>query len=184
MAKIGLQYPAFATLEEAPVTGVIGKAISANIAITVSDVKLYGDDGIAESDRGFQSGTVDLNTTELSLEHNGILLGHTINTETGELIANGNDVPPYVKFGFIGRKRVNNQDTYRAIILQKVQFGEPSDEHATKGETVEFGTQTIQGVVMLDEEGNWKRENTFETLEEAKTYVETAVGITPGGLEE
>ena len=61
MAKIGLQYPAFATLETVPVTGVLGEAITANIAITVSDVKLYGDDAVAESDRGFQTGNYRLN---------------------------------------------------------------------------------------------------------------------------
>lgn len=178
MAKIGLQYPAFATLETVPVTGVLGEAVNANIAITVSDVKLYGDDGVAESDRGFQSGTVDLTTTELSIEHLGALLGHEVST--GELVANADDIPPYCKFGFIGRKRVDNVDSFRAVVLQKVQFGEPSDENSTKAETITFGTPTIQGTILTDEDGVWKREKSFSTLSEAKTYIDTEVGITSG----
>lgn len=176
MAKIGLQYPAFATLETVPVTGVLGEAITANIAITVSDVKLYGDDAVAESDRGFQTGTIDLTTTELSIDHLGALLGHEVTT--GELVAKADDIPPYCKIGFIGRKRVDNVDSFRAVVLQKVQFGEPADENSTKGETMAFGTPTIQGTILTDAQGVWKKEKSFPTLAEAETYVDTEVGIT------
>lgn len=176
MAKIGLQYPAFATLETVPVTGVLGEAVTANIAITVSDVKLYGDDGVAESDRGFQSGTIDLTTTEMSIEHLGALLGHEVTT--GKLVANATDIPPYTKFGFIGRRRVDNVDSFRAVVLHKVQFGEPADENTTKGETMAFATPTIQGTILPDDSGDWKTEQSFTTLAEAKTFIDTEVGIT------
>ena len=177
MAKIGLKYPAFATIETTPKTGVIGKAVTANIAITVSDVKLFGDDGVAESDRGFQSGTIDLTTTELSTEIQATLLGHAYDDIKKEMTASGTDVPPYVKFGIYGRKRVDGVDMYRAIILQKVQFGEPADENETKGETMAFGTPTLQGNIMLDSSGVWKKETTVATEELAIAYINTALGI-------
>ena len=53
MAKIGLKYPVYKTDSAA---GVIGKAIQADISITVNDVKLYADDAVAESDKSFQNG--------------------------------------------------------------------------------------------------------------------------------
>ena len=182
MAKIGLRYPTVKTLTGTPKTATIGKAVTANISITASDVKQYGDDGVAESDRGFQDGTVDLTTTELSAEHNALLLGHKI-TEEGELIANAEDIPPYVMFGFCAAKRVDGKNKYRAIILQKVQFGEPNDEHKTKGENLEFGDSSISGTILVDESGNWKKEQTFDTFDLAKSYINTALGIveTPVG---
>ena len=176
MAKIGLQYPAFATLETTPVKGVLGEAVTANVAITVSDVKLYGDDGVAESDRGFQSGTIDLTTTDISIEYLGALLGHEV--DEGKLVANATDIPPYTQFGFIGRRRVDNVDSFRAVVLHKVQFGEPTDEYSTKGETMAFGTPTIQGTILPDEDGDWKTEQSFETVAEAKTFINTELGIT------
>lgn len=179
MANIGLKRPSFATLESVPKTGVIGKAISADIAITASDVKLYGDDGVAESDRGFQSGTVSVNVTDLSTENQAILLGHDID-ESGEMVANASDIPPYVKFGFYGRKRVAGADSFRAIVLHKVQFGEPSDENATKGETITFGTPTIEGTILTDDDGNWKSEQTFETEALAQDYLDDKLGIVKG----
>ena len=45
MAKIGLRYPVY---KGATTQGVIAKAIQADIAITVNNVKLYADDAIAE----------------------------------------------------------------------------------------------------------------------------------------
>ena len=176
MAKIGLKYPAFATIGDVVETGTIGKAVTSNLNITVSDVKLFGDDGVAESDRGFQSGTIELTTTDLSTEVQGTLLGHEV-TE-GKLVAKASDLPPYVKFGFYAMKQVNNVRSWRAIILHKVQFGEPSDENTTKGETVAFGTPSITGTILTDDNGAWKTEQTFETESEARTFVNTELGIT------
>ena len=63
MAKIGLKYIVYKT---ATAQGVVGKAIQADIAITANNVKLSADDGIAEVDNGYQSGTITLGIDDLS----------------------------------------------------------------------------------------------------------------------
>lgn len=175
MAKIGLKYPVYKTEDS---QGVIGKAIQADISITVNNVPLYADDALAENDRTFQNGTLTLGVDDLSDEVYATLLGHEINQETGEIIANGSDVSPFVGVGFYGTKRVNNVNKYRAIWLPRVQFGEPNDTNTTKGETVTWNTPVIEGVIMLDDDGNWKHEQTFDTEDEAKAYLEEKAGIT------
>lgn len=177
MAKIGLKYPAYATLETTPKKGVIGKAVTANVSITVSDVKLFGDDAVAETDRSFQSGTVDLTITELSDVVQAALLGHAYDALTKEMVAKATDIPPYAKFGFYARKRVDGVDKFRAVVLHKVQFGEPNDENATKGETLSFGTHTIQGTIMVDDESAWKTEKTVDTEALAIAFINTELGI-------
>ena len=67
MAKLGLKYPVYAIGTESGSSisyadgGVIAKAISANIAITTSDVKLFADDvsesGMQELDMAGSSGS-------------------------------------------------------------------------------------------------------------------------------
>ena len=69
MAKIGLRYPVYKTTST---SGVIGKAIQADISITVNDVKLYADDVVSESDKSFQSGTILLEFDDLSDTHTGL----------------------------------------------------------------------------------------------------------------
>ena len=172
MAKIGLKYPVYKT---ATSEGVIGKAIQADISISVSEAKLYADDGIAESDKSFQSGTITLGIDDLSDTIQSDFLGHTVND--GEIIAKGSDSNPFVSIGFYGVKKVNGIRKYRAIWLKKVQFAEPSDTHATKGETLAFATPTLEGTIMLDDSGEWKNEKTFNTEAEAIAYLQAKSGV-------
>ena len=175
MAKIGLRYPVYKT---ATAEGVIGKAIQADINITVNDVKLYADDAIAETDKSFQGGTITLGIDDLSDTIQANLLGHTVSD--GEITAAENDVAPYASIGFYAVKRVNNVDKYRAIWLRKVQFAEPSDTNATKGETVTFATPTIEGTIMLDDSRpvrQWKDEKTFASEAEAIAYLQAKSGV-------
>jgi phi13 family phage major tail protein len=174
MAKIGLKYPVY---KGATTEGVIGKAIQADIEITINDVKLYADDGIAESDKSFQSGTITLGIDDLSDTIQEEFLGHTVGTDPAEIVAKGTDESPYVGIGFYGIKKVSGVKKYRAIWLPKVQFGEPSDANATKGESLEFATPTLEGTIMLDDDGAWKYEQTFAAEADAIAYLETKAGI-------
>lgn len=177
MATIGLKYPVY---KGETSQGVIGKAIQADISIEVNDVKLYADDAIAESDKSFSSGTITLGIDDLSDTIQTDLLGHAVDAETDEIIAKGTDDSPYVGIGFYGTKKVGGVRKYRAIWLPKVQFAEPADTNATKGEIIEFQTPTLEGTIMLDDDGAWKYEQTFTTEAEAKTYLENKAGITSG----
>jgi phi13 family phage major tail protein len=172
MAKIGLRYPVY---KGATSEGVIAKAIQADIAITINDVKLYADDVIAESDKSFQSGTITLGIDDLSDAVQTALLGHAVSD--GELTASGTDDPPYVSIGFYGVKKVSGARKYRAIWLTKVQFAEPSDTNKTKGETLEFNTPVLEGTIMLDDSGNWKNEKTFDTEAQAIAYLQSKSGV-------
>lgn len=176
MAKIGLKYPVY---KSASKSGVIAKAIQADISISVNDVKLYADDAIAESDKSFQSGLISLGIDELSAAIQADFLGHTADGQTGEITAKGGDGSPYVGIGFYGAKKVSGARKYRAIWLPKVQFAEPADSNKTQGETVEFNTPVLEGTIMLDDDGNWKKENTFDTEAEAIAYLQDKAGILP-----
>lgn len=173
MAKIGLRYPAYKTPTK---TGVIGKAVTANITVNSNDAKLYGDDTVAESDTSWRDGTIALTTTDLPSTALADLLGHTTDVG-GETVYNIDDVAQDVMFGFYGVSKVNGVQKYRAVILTRVKFKEPNDNNATKGENVAFQTHDLEGLIMADAEGNWKKEQTFETATLAKEYIDTELGI-------
>lgn len=189
MGKIGLKYPVYAVATETTSAigysggAVLAKGITANIAIETNDVKLYADDAVAESDHSFSSGTVSFTVDDLTNTAQVALLGYTEGSTidatlgTKELIASGTDSPAYVGFGFYGKKIVSGVSKWRAIWLKKVQFSEPADEMQTKGETVEFGTTTLEGTIMVAADGKWKEEGTFDTEAEAVSYLNTKSGI-------
>ena len=178
MAKIGLKNFLFGVLtEQSDGTATYStaqkpaKAISCNVSIKNNEAKLYADDGLAESDTSFQSGTVSLGIDDENDAMLSTLLGHTY--AEGEIVRNGNDVAPYVGLGRIITKIVNNVYKYKVEFLFKVKFAEPSQENNTKGESVEFGTSTIEGQVAKLQDGRWSDAKTFNTEAEAQAYLES-----------
>lgn len=188
MAKIGLKYPVYSPATETASaisygTGaVLAKAISANIAIENNDVKLYADDGIAEIDSSFASGTVTIGIDDLYDTAKVSLLdyvaGAVVDAVTGaKELSVGTASPAYVGFGFYGKVVRNKVAYWRAIWLKKVQFSEPSDELATKGENVEFSTPELEGTIMMAADGKWKEEGTFSTEAAAKAWLDGKCGL-------
>ena len=178
MAKIGLRNFLFGVLtEQSDGSASYGeaikpaKAISCSVSITNNEAKLYADDGLAESDTSFQSGTVSLGVDNEDNTVMATLLGHTLSG--GELVRTSNDTAPYVGLGRIVTKMVNGVYKYKVEFLYKVKFAEPSQDDTTKGENLEFGTSTIEGQVACLADGRWSCSKTFNTMDDAQTYLES-----------
>lgn len=181
MAKIGLQNFLFGILtEQSDGTATYGdavkpaKAISCKVDISNNDAKLYADDSLAESDTTFQSGTVTLGIDDEDDVVLATLLGHEITS--GEMIRKATDIAPYVCLGRILTKIVGGVYKYKVEFLYKVKFSEPSQDNSTKGESVEFGTSELTGLVSSLANGVWSATKTFDTMAEAKTYLNSFFG--------
>lgn len=184
MAKIGLQNFLYGILTEASDGTATygagtkpGKAVSCNVSISSNDAKLYADNGLAESDTSFQSGTVSIEVDNADLTTQATLLGHTVSNE--EMVRKATDTAPYVALGRIVTKMVSGAYQYKVEFLSKVKFSEPSQENTTKGESVEFGTTTLEGIVSTLADGTWSKSKTFDTMTEAQTYLNGLFGSTP-----
>lgn len=180
MANIGLTNIWFANLTEAAdgtpsYDGAknLGKAVSCSVEITNNEATLYGDDGLAESDTSFASGSITLGVTDDNDTIFAPLLGHTIDEE-GEVVKTSTDVAPYVGVGRIVTKMVNGVYKYKVEFLYKCKFSEPSKDENTKGESIEFSTPSVEGVVAAlgDVNGTWSKSKTFDTKSDALTYLQ------------
>ena len=181
MAKIGLNNFRYGILTEAPDgTPSYGgakkpaKAVSCSVDITNNEAGLYADDGLAESDTSFQGGDVTMGIDDEDQATMAELLGHSI--VNGALIRNANDVAPYVGFGRIITKMVNNVYKYKVEFLYKTKFSEPSQDDTTKGESIEFGTSELSGKVAKLANDNWSESKTFNTKAEAIAFLEGLLG--------
>lgn len=178
MAKIGLNNFRYGILTEAT-DGTAsyggaktpGKAISCKVSIANNDAKLYGDDTLIESDTSFNNGNVTMGIDEDDNQTMADLLGHTVG-EDGEITRNSSDVAPYVGLGRVITKMVNGAYKYKVEFLYKVKFSEPSQDNATKGDKVDFATIEIEGTVNALANGMWSKAKTFDTKQEAITYLE------------
>jgi len=196
MATIGVSKPYYAkyNVVDGNVSysggGVMGKMTELEISIETSeDNNLYGDNGIAETDRTFSNGTLTASTTDLSQEVAKDLLGVVEReleeipgiTDTGvkELVFDDSQVTPYLGTGFIIKKMVNHMTRWRAIVLTKVMFSVPSDSATTQGESIEWQVPELSGTIMRDdsETHTWKREATFTTEAQAEVYIKHRLNI-------
>lgn len=196
MATIGLSKPYYAIYAEAGGVvsysdgAVMGKATEANISIeTTEDNNLYGDNGLAETDRRFANGTLTLSTTDLSQEVSKAILGLTEQAITGidgvtdtsvkELVYDDTQVTPYLGVGFIIKKKVNGAYKWRGVVLPKVMFSVPEDAATTQGESIEWQTPELTGTIMRDDSAThvWKKEATFTSEAQAEAYIKARLGI-------
>ena len=197
MATIGLSKPYYAIYAEAGGVvsysdgAVMGKATEANISIeTTEDNNLYGDNGLAETDRRFANGTLTLSTTDLSQEVSKAILGLTEQAITGidgvtdtsvkELVYDDTQVTPYLGVGFIVKKKVNGAYKWRGVVLPKIMFSVPEDAATTQGESIEWQTPELTGAIMRDDSAThaWKKEATFTSEAQAEAYIKARLGIT------
>lgn len=143
-----------------------------------NDAVDYGDNGAQETDKSVTGGTVSLEQNELTLEEKSMLLGHALDESKKELVYNVNDVAPYVGIGAIGTSRRSGTNVFVGKFYKKVQFGEPNDENSTKQETTTFGHDSIEGTILIPEDGIWKEEGEFGKESEAEAWLKKKVGIT------
>lgn len=179
MAKIGLNNFRYSKLTEAAdgTPSYDGakkpaRAISCNVEIENNSAVLYADDVVAESDTSFQSGKVTIGIDDEDQATMAAMLGHEVDETTGAMTRNANDVAPYIGFGRVIVKMINNVRKYKVEFLYKVKFGEPSQEDNTKGEELEFATSELEGTVSALANGDWSVSKTFDTSAEAITYLE------------
>lgn len=182
MAKTGIRYAVFAVATEASdgtITYADGACLSPvagfNGNINQSNGKDYGDDRVVATDNTVTGGTL---TVELNEDNDNIytmLLGHSKPTGSGDqpIQYKDTDVAPFVGCGAIGR----SGSQWVAKWYTKVQFHEPADDNATAQETITFNHVTLEGDILIPENGLWKERETFDTLAAAKTWLNGKAGI-------
>ena len=180
MARIGLKNFRYSLLDEnekviEPKT--LGKAIDCKVSLELNSAELYGDDGLCESDYTFNKGTVTITVDDDDDTILAPLLGHDI-SEDGEIVRKDTDVAPYIAFGRILTKIVGGIYKYKVEYLSKVKFKDTMPDEATKGESIEFTTVSIEGSVMRKTDGEWSKSKTFTTYKDASDYLDSLLTAT------
>lgn len=155
----------------------LGTSATFSITTTSNDAKDYGDNRVVETDTSVTGGSISLVLNEMQAELNAFLLGHTVDEDSGEVTFSQDDIAPFLGIGAIGTSRRNKMNKYIGKFYKKVQFKEPNDENATKQDTVSFSNTTLEGNMFVPEDGVWKEQCEFDTLDEAKEWLNAKVGI-------
>lgn len=194
MARVGLSKPFYAKYAYGGTPAVVSYSDGANFAkavelnIEVDDtepVRLYADNGVAESVSAFSNGTLTLTVDDLTLSETAALLGLTTSSSSspapvGTTLADlAENVPPMLGFGIVVKKIKGGQPKYLAIILPKVQFNVPADAAVTQGETVEFATQELTATIYKTDGDTpvWRKRGEFSTEADAIAWIQGELDI-------
>lgn len=153
------------------------KVIDEKFSAEFNSAELYADDALAETDYTFKKGSLSITVANDDDEKDAELMGNTI--AEGEVTKNITDTAPEVGYGHIVTKMVNGVRKYKVEFFPRVKFTKITTDAKTRGESVEFGTTSIEGVVYpLDAAmngypaGTWEKHQTFETEAEAEAYLD------------
>lgn len=196
MAGVGLSKPYYATYSVTAQGvsysngGLIGKATELTMTLDGNKSNmLYADNGAAESDNVFGGGTLSLGTDDLLPEATLGILGVEVETISNDAVTttgakwlkfNDKQDTPYVGFGGVLKKQINNQTKWVALVYPKIQFKNPGDDAITQGETIEWKTPKLEATLMRDDTTNheWRRiSSPLDSEEEAEGLVKGFLGL-------
>ena len=133
----------------------IGNAVSVDINPTTQKAALYGDDMAVATATSMGEITVTIETTDIPLEDQAILLGATYDSTKSSLIFKSSDVAPYVGLAFESEK---HDGGIRCMKLLKGKFAPTQETINTKGENIDFQVPKIEGVfVARQSDSGWKQ---------------------------
>lgn len=102
---------------------------------------LFADDGPMETATTLGKIEVEIKKNELTAAERAALLGHQTDSK-GAIVYAADDVPPWVAIGF---RTLKSNGKYRYVWLYKGRFSDPEEQNETKGDGVNFQTDTIKG---------------------------------------
>lgn len=160
----------------------LGKLISVSTAPTAFDVKLYGDDGVAESAKGVTNVALTINTTTVPIELAETLFGNTYtsatSSEPAQVAKASDDNAPYVGFGFIYAEMVDGTSNYYVKFYPKVKFAAPSESFNTQGETIAFGTPSLTATAENDAiQGYYELTEKFSSASAAAAELKSLLSV-------
>jgi len=180
---MGLKYMAWAKQATEPSNAVptyeagkvIGKMVSANLAIESNEGELYADDMLAEYINEFKSAEFTAEVNNIPLADQATLYGATYASD--EFKATYTDTPPFGAIGGIQILLVGGVRKFRAWFFPKVRATMPDWDATTRGDSISFGTQPIQMKVMTPAYGPWYYLKEFTTEAAAQAYVDSKLGV-------
>ena len=193
MAYKGLAYPVFAPIESESANGIkykaggfVGRAMEYELDPTYADTSEYSDMNDLDPDEEFAFADITLKTAETSGDFERGVMGAE---QSSEEVAVDNDIESTVfamtglihtdiskksliGLGLIRPLRYRGTTSWVMTWLYKVYILSIKDNTETKGKDINYSTPEIKARSLPANNGNWKKDMTFGSLAEARSYLE------------
>ena len=120
--------------------------IRADISENRDDVKFYADDHQIDAENEMTGVSVSLELSNMTDALEKAFLGYK--SGTGDELHVTSADAPFVGVGFRKKERFKGAITYKGYWIYKIQFSKDTDSTQTKGENIDFQTESISGSAM------------------------------------
>lgn len=120
----------------------LGHARRAEITKETETVTVYGDNKAVATRTKLKSLELEIETTDIPLEDQSFLLGHSFDSVTGAMTAGGDDNAPYVAVLFEATKMTGGSIFYK---LYKGKFAETDESYGTQENSMEPKSPSMKG---------------------------------------
>lgn len=179
MASYGAKYPYFNTIAseaevEIPTYGEdnavnIGKLVKADLTVSLASGKLYADDALSESVDEFSSGTIAMETDDMTDTVAATVYGAT--SSDGEVSYKAGDSAPLGGLAYYKVLMRNGVKLFKGYFYPRVKAVLGNDTAQTKGDSITFGTNSTSFTVYRCNSDEWRRTKEFTAEAEAKAWV-------------
>ena len=154
--------------------------VKADLSIELASGKLYADDELAESVDEFVSGSVAMETDDMTDDNAAVVYGATV--EDGTVHYNVADDPPEGGYGYLKKLMRNRKVLYKVYFYPLVKAVLGNDSAATKSNSITFGTTTTTLTIFACETGEWRGTHEAATEDKALAWLKAQFGAAaPGG---
>lgn len=174
MAEFGANYPVFKK-DGASAGVVLGRLVAANLTVNLASGELYADDQLAEQLSEFASGSLAMETDDLEDENAKEIYG--CNVSDGVVTYNKGDTAPLGKLGYYKVLMRKGVKYYKAYVYPRVRAALGNDNAQTRGSSITFQTTATTFTVFCDDNGDWRKTETFSTAADAISFLNTQCGI-------
>lgn len=178
MAEFGANYPCFKA-DSAEAGVVLGKLVAANLTVTLASGELYADDSLAEQASEFASGSIAMETDDLTDDNAEEIYGCTVTD--GVVIYNKDDNAPRGALGYYKVLMRSGVKYYKGYFYPQVRAAIGNDNAQTRGSSITFNTTNTTFTVFADNNGDWRKTKTCETVADVKTWLNGLLAIAAGG---
>lgn len=188
MASFGAKYPFFNKIKSEPAGALpvyegdpvrIGRLVKADLTVTLASGKLFADDVLAESVDEFASGSIAIETDDMTDAVASVVYGAEVTDK--EVHYNVGDDPPAGGLAYLKKLMRKKKVLYKGYFYPMVKAALGSDTAQTKGDSITFGTAATTFTVFACESGDWRITQEFPTEAEALAWIQEKLKGTDSG---
>ena len=178
MAEFGAKYPCFKPNGAA--SGIVlGKLAAANLTVNLASGELYADDSLAEQLSEFSSGSLAMETDNMSDAVASTVYGAQVSN--GIVTYNKGDYAPEGILAYFKALMVSGVRKFRGYIYPRAKAAIGNDNATTRGNSINFQTAQTTFTIFDDANGDWRRTKEFDTEAEAKAWIDSELSISGAG---